>query len=245
MNVTKLLAVLATTVSFSISMPAMANEFPEFPFLVVAGTATSEVPPDKAVLTLTVSAFDAESEVAVATVHRQLVELLEILAEFSIPNDAITSFNLVKEIERERKDRIEMEIVGYFISRRVAVKLEDISIFADLVASIAKLDNVSNLNAKFDVHDRDLLERALMQEANADARRTAENMLVGSSRRLGAVYAVAERSVHGSLASFSLDSNMGYPVAMARMNIAGYAETVFQPSTIELHQTVNIVFQIE
>lgn len=245
MNIIKYRAILAVTLLVLFSLSARADEIPSFPYLVVTGNAKSEVTPDKATLTLTVSAFDPDSAVAVATVQRQLVALLGTLAEYSIADDAITSYNLVKEIERERKDRIEMEIVGYYISRRVKIDMDDISEFAELVASIAKLDNISSINAEFDVHDRDARERELMNEASADARRTAENMLVGTSRKLGAVYGISERSFRNSTGAFSLAADLGYPVAMAAFDGAGYAETVFEPSTIELRQTVNMMFQIE
>ena len=161
---------LIAMLTIAASFPAVANDLPSFPFLLVEGKAKAEVQPDKATLSVYVSAFDPESGVAVETVRRQLIALLGILAKHSIPDDAITSYNLAKEVERARKDRVEMEIVGYHVSRRLKVEFVDISNFAELVAEITKLDNVSSLDANFDVTNRDNIELKLVNEAGAHVR---------------------------------------------------------------------------
>lgn len=142
-----------------------------------------------------------------------------------------------------REDRVDMEIVGYHLSRRLEVELLDISKFAELIADLAKLDNVSSLNADFDVTNRDSIELKLMNEAGADARRNAENMVHGMSRTVGAVYSVSESSIHSSSARYALGVRSDYP--MARIGMApAYQETVFEPSTIELRQSIHVMFEL-
>jgi len=243
MNIILRVFLLAATLAIAAAPLASANEIPSFPFLLVKGEATTEVRPDKATFSIHVSSFESESSVAVETVQKRLVELLETLARHSIPKDAITSFKLMKEVERARKDRAEMEIVGYHVSRRVKVELADLSQFAELVADIAKIDNVSSLDASFDVTNRDGIELKLMNEAGADARGIAENMVHGMSRTVGPVYGISESSFRSSFANYELAAGGAY---YARMGIAAdYQQTVFQPSTIELSQTIHVIFVLE
>ena len=243
---TTVLRVFLLSAMLAIAAPAavLADGLPAFPFLIVEGNATADVRPDKATLSVHISAFDADSAVATDTVQKQLVALLGILAAYSIPDDAITSYNLNKQVERARKDRVNMEIVGYHVSRRVKVELSDISRFAELIADISRLDNVSSLNANFDVTDREGIEHRLMNEAGADARRMAENMVDGMSRTVGQVYAVSRSSIRRSMAVFALDAGVGYPAAIARVS-ADYEQTVFEPSTIELQQSIHVMFELQ
>lgn len=238
-------AFLLTVLLAVVALPSsMADDLPPFPFLLAVGKAKVDVRPDKATLSLHVSAFNAQSNVAAETVQKQLVAVLGTLAEYSIPSDAITSYNLVKEVERARNDRVEMEIVGYYVSRRLKVELLDISRFAGLIADLAKLDNVASLNAQFDVTSRDSIELRLMNEAGADARRIAENMVHGMSRSVARVHAISESSIQSSIATFTFGHGTRYPAAMMAYS-ADYQETIFEPSTIELRQSVHVMFELE
>ncbi len=240
-----LLCTFLLTVALAIAapIPALADDLPPFPFMLVEGKAVAEVRPDKATLSVRVSAFDPQSAVAVGRVQKQLTALLGTLEKYAIPDDAITSFNLVKEIERDRKDRVELEIVGYHVSRRLKVELLDISQFSELIADIASLDNVASLDASFDVTDREAIEIRLMNEAGADARRSGENLVQGISRTVGAVYAISRSPIRSSVANFAIGANRAYP---AMMNInAPYERTIFEPSTIELRQSVHVMFELE
>jgi len=244
MNIILRVFLLTATFVIAAPLPAVANDLPSFPFLLVEGKALADVRPDKATLRVYVSAFDPESSAAAETVQKQLIILLGTLAKHSIPDDAITSYNLVKEVERARKDRVELEIVGYHVSRRLKVELLDISQFAALVADIAKLDNISSLDADFDVTNRDSIELKLMHEAGADARRIAENMVHGMSRTVGRVFAISKSSIRSSVATFAFGVRADYQPAMMRMD-AGYQETIFEPSTIELRQSIQVMFELE
>lgn len=224
--------------------PATASDFPDFPFLNVQGSASRDVVPDEATLRLVVSAFAVDSGDATEIVQNQLVAVLQVLSRHSVPKKSITSYNLSKEIERAREDRVDLEIVGYYITRNVKVELDDISIFAVLVADLARIDNVSSLDASFDVSTREQIEVELMKEAGADARRIAENMVHGMSRSVGPVYAINESSFRSFSARYAMGYNRYPALSIAADHSAG-RETIFEPSTIELRQTINVMFRLE
>jgi len=221
-----------------------ADGWPDFPFLVAEGNATAKVPPDKAKLSLSVSAFDANSSVAVETVQNRIGKVLSVFKKYAVPATSITSHNLVKEVERSSEDRVELEIIGYYVSRRMSVNLDDISQFSDLVADLASLDNVSSINTAFDVSNREDIEANLMSSAGSDARRKAESMARGMDTSLGSIFAISESSVSSSLALFGMDDGSPY-YAGAPSSLGGYAATVFVPSTITLRQSVNVIFELK
>ena len=221
-----------------------ADGWPDFPFLVAEGKATAEVPPDKAKLSLSVSAFDANSSVAVETVQNRIGEVLSVFKKYAVPGTSITSHNLVKEVERSSEDRVELEIIGYYVSRRMSVDLDDISQFSDLVADLASLDNVSSINTAFDVSTREDIEANLMSSAGSDARRKAESMARGMDTSLGSIFAISESSVSSSLALFGMGDGSPYYAGAPSIR-GGYAATVFVPSTITLRQSVNVIFELK
>lgn len=221
-----------------------ADGWPDFPFLVAEGNATAKVPPDKAKLSLSVSAFDANSSVAVETVQNRIGKVLSVFKKYAVPGTSITSHNLVKEVERSSEDRVELEIIGYYVSRRMSVNLDDISQFSDLVADLASLDNVSSINTAFDVSTREDIEANLMSSAGSDARRKAESMARGMDTSLGSIFAISESSVSSSLALFGMGDGSPY-YAGAPSSSGGYAATVFVPSTITLRQSVNVIFELK
>ncbi len=222
-----------------------ADSTPSFAHLLVQGEATTEVAPDKATITLRVVAFDANANVASQTVQKQLMEVLRVLAEFSVPEKAITSHSLSKSIERERVERSETNILGYFISRRMEIELTDLSNFSGIASKLAELENISSLNANFDVSERDRHETQLMQEAATDARRTAQAMLHGTDRQLGPVHAIAENSFSSNSAQFEVSSGTYRVANMMAYDSAPYSKTIFEPTTIQLRQTLHIIYALK
>jgi uncharacterized protein YggE len=83
-----------------------------------------------------------------------------------------------------------------------------------------------------------------MNEAGADARRSAENLVQGMSRQVGSVYAISESSIRSSIARFAVAENVSYAMLRAPYD-STYGDTVFEPSTIELRQSVHVLFQLE
>ncbi len=242
-KVLKLFLIAGTFTIFS-PLDAVADSFPPIPFLMVEGHAKAEVPPDKATMNINVSAFDPQSAVAAETVQKQLVALIAVLVKHSIPEDAITAHNLAKNVERARKDRNEMEILGYHVSRSVKVELLELSVYSKLAADIAKLDNVVTVATDFDVTNRDSIELTLMSEAGADARRTADNMIGGMSRKIARVYALSESSISSSVGTFRFGSDRAHRLAMSSYG-KPYQETIFEPSTIDLRQSISVMFELE
>jgi uncharacterized protein len=209
--------------------------------MVVAGDAKIEVAPEQATIKLHVVAFEKDSETAVATVQQQVARVLEILESFAVPADAITSFSLRKDVERARQDYRDLEILGYYVSRRVEADLADLSQFGELIAALAGLENVSQVEAEFDIKNREDIEAELTRQAAKDARRKAQNMAEAMDVSLGQVHAISETEFRFDGTIYGLGQRI-YPSLAAP---GPYEDTVFLPAAIMIRQSLNVVFNID
>ena len=221
---------------------ASANDWPNVPFLIAEGDARVDVPPEKATIELQVVAFERKSEAAVATVQQQVTRVLEVFEKFEIPAEAITSFSVRKNVERAQQDGQDLEILGYYVSRKIEAEISDLSGFGDLTAAVVGVDNVSRVDARFDVDNRDDIEARLTREAGADARRKAENIAAAMAVSVGNVRAISETKFRfDGMAFYELPAAI-YP----RMSAARpYEDTVFVPATIAVRQSLHVVFEID
>ena len=219
---------------------AHSEEWTSEPFLVAKGTAEIDVPPERATVTLYVTSFEKESEAAVSIVQEQITRVLEVFESFDIPANAIESHSLRKNVERKRENHRDLEILGYTVSRRISADLEDLAQFSELVAALANLENVSRVTANFDVQDREDFEARLTRLAAEDARRKAENMASAMGVSLGDVRAISETEFRYDGTIYGLSE----PYLMVE-SARPYEDTVFQPATIAIRQSLNVVFLIE
>lgn len=232
---------IKTLVLIASFYPVLAGaDLTDFPSVFAEGRTSLDVPPDKATINFYISAFDADSDKALAVVQTQIAEALEILAAAGIPKEAITAYNLSKEVERARQDRHELEILGYFITREFRVELNDLEIFSDVVASLITVNHLTSIRAKFDVKDRASVEARLVHEAAADARAKATNLAEGMGVQLGPVFLISQESLNSYSADFRLRDSTSYAMSIA----APARDTIFVPATINLGKNVNAIFRI-
>ena len=225
----------------AIPQVTFSDDWPSDPFLVVEGKAQIEVPPEQATIKLNVVAFEKESEVAVSTVQQQDARVLEVLEKFDVPADAITSYSLRKDIERAQQDYRDLEILGYYVSRRIEADLGDISQFGEIIAALASLENVSRVDAEFDVKNREDIEAELTRQAAKDARRKAQNMAEAMDVSLGNVHAISETEFRSDGTIYGLGQRFYPSIASPRP----YEDTVFLPAAITIRQSLNVVFNID
>ena len=130
---------------------------------------------------------------------------------------------------------------GYSITRRIEVELRDLSKFSELVAEITAIDNVMTFDAKFDVRDRENIEEELMYEAGRKALDVAQRMVSGLSVTVGEVHGISESSFRNYDAIYRL----GGPNPGLYADMVGRSDQIFQPATIKLRQTLNVIFKLE
>lgn len=232
---------------FALLFPSASRaDWPQFPFVHVEGEASVDVPPDRATIRVSVTTFHRESEVALETLQVQLTTAIDVLAQAGVPEDRITGFDLQKRVVRSRDDDYnDLEILGYHFSRDFEVELTDLENFSPLVAELMAIDNVTTVNADFDVEDRDRTERNLVRQAGEDARRRAEEMARSMDVSIESVFAISETPIASVGRAFRLTSD-SYTVMGERPAKKGlFTSTIFVPEAIELRKSVHVLFRLK
>lgn len=225
---------------------ASRADWPEFPFVHVQGEAKVDVAPDKATIRVSLTTFHTESEVGLEALQVQLTTAIEVLSKAGVPEDQVTGFDLQKMVVRSRDDDYnELEILGYQFSRDFEVELTDLEKFTPLVAELMAIDNVSAVNADFDVENRGRIESNLVRQAGEDARRRAGEMAKGMDVSIESVFAISEKPIASVGRAFRLTSD-SYTVMGERPSKKGlFTSTIFVPEAIELRKSVNVLFKLK
>jgi len=107
------------------------------------------------------------------------------------------------------------------------------------------IDNVSTVNAHFDVDDRGRIESNLVRQAGEDARRRAEEMARSMGVSIESVFAISESPIAAVGQAFRLTPD-SYTVMGTRPSKRGlFTSTFFVPEAIELHKSVNVLFKLK
>jgi uncharacterized protein YggE len=241
MKTLKLPALLLTAL---FSTCTLGEGMPEFPFIIVAGSAGTDVPPDKATVYFSLETFDASSEVAQATMDTAQRATIDVLAAFEIPEDNIVADPADKAIVRRRNaDGTEDAILGYRFNQGFRVELTALDRFADFVNALLALDNLSYGSQTFSISNSDEVMAQLLDDAARDATERAENLAESLDVRIRNVHAINESGTgFGSFqASFGLSGE-----GRAQYAAAGVAATasLLVPKTIRLGRRIDVVYRI-
>ena len=231
-----------------ISAASLASSLPVFPFVTVQGTASKELPPDRADVSFTIETFDEKAETADRILADTTVAVLSVLSTLNIPDSAITAYEISKYTKRERGDNYQdLAILGYEMSRNFTVELDNIDNYAPLFEALMKMQNVADVGSNFSVSNADEITLSLISAAAANAKAKTQTMAAGLDVKLGKVFAFNDSgSFDNFFASFGVEQR--YRVEAFEMSVSGSRQrstTVFIPQTIELSKTVNVIYRIE
>ena len=209
---------------------------PDFPHVMVSGQAKILVAPDIATIEFEVLAFGQSSSGALKQMQTQVLLALEVLESGDIPAEAITAYAVEKKVERARQGGNQLEILGYFVSRRFSVDLDDLSSFNELITALIQIDNLTMEYATFDVADRQAIKSELTSQAAENARLNAEIMAGGVGAKVRSVFSVYVDQYSSGSGGFHLFSDG---------EAAGVPTTIFKPATIEISETLQVIFRID
>jgi uncharacterized protein YggE len=204
----------------------------------MTGSATVQSTPDRAWVNVGVEARAAQTTVARQQVAATMLAIQAKLKSLGIPEAALrtASFNVTQDWEFQQGRR---NLRGYVVSNQMEVRVDDIAKVAAVVdESIAAGANVIH-GVRWDVKDRQALERQALQRAFADARARAEVIATAAGETLGQVRTVHEQRV--------VDMR---PMPMMRIEAAAQVvgdtvATNINPGEIDIRATVTVTFQIQ
>lgn len=218
-----------------------ADEWPDFPFIYAVGQAEREVPPDSATITFTVSAFNESPESALDTVQKRAREVIKLFVDSGIATDDIRSYEIGKEIVRERQDYVEVKYLGYNVIQEFHIELGNLSKYTTLIDNLISMENVGSIYAKFDIKNRAEIERQLIAEASADARSRAESMAKGQEGSIGNIFAMSETPFMNVNTWFGIGKGFGYDELFEKRD-EGARVTILLPTKISIKKSINTIF---
>jgi uncharacterized protein YggE len=228
------------------AVPAFAQNNIEPPLITVTGQAEVRVPPDEVLFTLAVENVDKDMLVANSKTDASVKQILAIARKFGVkPEDVQTSQISVQpkyntdDMEYEARRNIKRVLLGYQVSKTVAVRLRDISRFDEMLADILKAGITRLSNLEF----RDSQLRKHRDEARRMAIRAAQEkarLLAGEiGQSIGPAYSITEYT-----------SGAEYGRSNAVQNVAGVAgdaaasDSAIAPGSISVTAQVTVRFRL-
>jgi len=223
-----------------------ASEIPSYPFVFASGIAEREVIPDKATVSFGVKVFDENPDRALSMIAERSAELMSIFAQYGIANADVVAYEINKETVRQRKDFVDLGILGYELTRRMSLTVRMLDKFDGLMTEIIGLKNVTNVHTIFDTTKRKEIEADLFKQAAQKARDQAELLASGFGSELSSVQAIsASQWGFGNMdGEFGMaPTYRGYAASAPAM--AKESMKVLVPNTIKLQEAVSAIFRLK
>jgi len=224
---------------------AAAQSNIEPPLITVTGQAEVRVPPDEVVFTLAIENVDKEMVLASKRTDDSVRQILAIAKKNNVkPEDVQTSHISVQpkyntdDLPYESRDKVKRVLVGYEVSKTVAIRLREISRFDDLLADVLKAGITRLSNLEF----RDSQIRKHRDEARRMAIRAAQEkakLLAGEiGQAIGPAYSINEDS--GS----DYNRNNYSQNASVAGGSSSESESATAPGTISVTAQVTVRFRL-
>jgi uncharacterized protein len=200
--------------------------------VVTRGQATVRKPPDRAYLILATESrakLPAEAQQKNAQMMTAVRQRLDRL----VPADAIRtlSYLLQEEFDHVNDRRVSR---GYRASNTIEVRIDDIARTGEVIDAAVGSGITTVNNVRFDLKDRDGVEREALKQAVADAWARAEAAAGGANLKLAGVARIEEEG-------------RVRPMPMGRMAMemaSAQADTPIAPGEIEIEAAVTLTAAI-
>lgn len=206
--------------------PSVVN--PLTPVVVTTGQATVIVQPDRAFVTIAAESRARNSGEAQRLNADAMTAVLQKIQQAGVPKDAIRTIGYELQPEFDYANG-RQSFRTYVARNTVEVRLDNIDRVGAVIDAAGTGGATSIGGIRFDVRNREVLERDALRQAVADARARADAAASGAGRTIDRVVRIEEGGVPD------------YPRPMMRMAVAEQAvSTPIAPSTIEIHARVTL-----
>jgi uncharacterized protein len=173
----------------SVQPPSTAQE----PVVVVTGEGVVKAAPDRAFVTFAVESRsknpkDAQTQNAttMSSVQRRLLAL-------GVPKDAVRTLSYDLHLESDWVNGRQVPR-GYVARNTIEVRLDEISRVGEVIDAATGSGANAVHGVRFDIQDREALEREALKRATADARARADAAASGAGATIGRVLRIEEPS---------------------------------------------------
>lgn len=212
--------------------PALAPaQTPQPDVVVVSGEGLVKAAPDQAWVTLVVESRSRNSRDAQAQTSQTMTAVQQKLAAAGIAKDAIRTIAVDLHIDAEWVNGRQVP-KGYVSRNVIEVRSDDVAKVGE-VMDVAVASGVTAVQGvRFDLKQRESLEREALKRATADARQRAEAAAAGAGRALDRVIRVEEPG--------GRPMPPPQPTMMMRQVAADQAQTPVVAGEIEIRANVTL-----
>jgi uncharacterized protein len=179
---------LLTAAVLMLSLQVLAQSAIEPPLITVSGQAEVRVPPDEVVFSLDVEFVDKDMLTAKKRTDDSVKEVLSIARKNNVKAEDVQTSHIsvqpkynTDDLEYAQRRTVKRVLVGYEVSKTVAVRLRDISRFDELLSDVLKAGVTKVSNVEF----RDSQIRKHKDQARAMAMKAAQEKANLMAREIG------------------------------------------------------------
>jgi uncharacterized protein len=182
-----LVVILLGSASAAIAQPAAPAE----PVVVVSGEGLVKATPDRAWAMFGVESRSKQPRDAQAQNARAMTSVQERLVAAGLPKDAIRTLAYDVTLESDWVNGRQVPR-GYVARNTIEVRIDDLARTGEII-DIAIANGANHVHGvRFDLKDRESLEREALKRATVDARARAEAVAAGAGSAVGRVLRVEE-----------------------------------------------------
>jgi len=220
-------AALALTAS-----QAHAQTVPDTPVIVTTGEAAIEMAPDQAWVSIAAEARANEPRAAQEAAATAMKAVHDALRGAGIAQEHIrtTSYTLQPDIDRSGGRQ---RVIGYIARNQIEVRVDDLDRLSRVIDAAGASGATSMAGLRWDVKDRQNIEREALRMAVEDAMGRARALAQGAGATLGPIVRIDEQ-------------RMGRPMyARETMQLAAQApDTPVSPGQIEIRAQITLTVEI-
>ena len=211
--------------------------------VVVLGEATLNLPADRVVLTVNLSARDSLTVQRAYEKHKRLeASLVQFLKQAVLPDSAVRYqlFNVRQEFEYTGQGR--RQLGAYVTSQQVTLTLTNVRQYADFMIKLIGA-RFSDVNANFTASKAEQFQGKLLENAIVIARRKAETMAKAANRRIKRVSKIMDTEETDPM--FTRVVPMALSESRVSYNKDAGTDLTDIPQTIRLSTQVKVIFELE
>lgn len=185
--------ILTLAVSLLIVAAASAQA-PTEPVVIVSGEGLVRAAPDQAFVTLAVESRSRHPKDAQAQNAKAMTAVQQALAAAGLARDAVRTLSAGLTLESDWVNGRQVPR-GYVARNTIEVRLDDIARVGEVMDVSVTSGATSIYGVRFDLTQRESLEREALKRATADARARAEAAASGAGRAVDRVLRIEEPGV--------------------------------------------------
>jgi uncharacterized protein YggE len=202
--------------------------------VTASGAGTAQAVPDTAAMSFGVTTTSANAKAALDEAAKVAGRIAAALKEQGIDEKDIQTQDVSVSPQTADQDGTQV-VSGYQASLSVRVKVRDLATLGEVIAAANAAGANSISGPTFLIDDPAPARAAAIDEAVADARRSAEAMAKAAGKRVGEVLSMS-----------SSDVGMVAEAMYSQADMAGAARDVpIEPGQLDISASVVVVFELE